>query len=163
MSDEMQRARLSVGGGTVVSIPRGEAEQEKPLIAEEQLAYARVLDSGMKLGLLLLTVTFLVYVLGVLSPHVPVEDLPKYWTLPVKKYLAATGIHAGWGWVSMLGKGDFINFVGIAFLSGVTIVCYLAIAPILFRNKDRTYAWLAIVEVIILTLAASGLLKTGGH
>ncbi len=163
MSDEIQRARLAVGGGTVVPMPRVEVEQEIPVIAEEQLAYARVLDTGMKLGLLLLTATFLVYVLGVMSPHLPVEDLPKYWTMPVKKYLAATGIHAGWGWVLMLGKGDFINFVGIAFLSGVTVVCYLAIAPILFRNKDRTYGWLAIVEVIILTLAASGLLKTGGH
>ena len=63
----------------------------------------------------------------------------------------------------MLGKGDFLNFVGIAFLAGVTIPCYIRIIPILFAKKDTTYAILAIVEVLVLALAASGILKAGGH
>ncbi|HEY6098958.1 MAG TPA: hypothetical protein VIW03_05985 [Anaeromyxobacter sp.] len=134
-----------------------------PPIAEEQLAYAQVLDLGMKLGLLLLLATFLLYVSGLVSPHIPVTELPRYWSLPVKEYLAATGIHTGWSWIHMLGKGDFLNFLGIAFLSGVAIVCYLAISPIFFRKKDTVYGWLAIMEVAVLTLAASGLLKVGGH
>jgi hypothetical protein len=117
----------------------------------------------MKAGLLVLVVTFALYVAGVLTPHLPVEDLPRYWSMPVKDYLAATGIHAGWSWVLMLGKGDFLNFVGIAFLSGVTIACYLVVVPIFFRKKDRVYGWLAVVEVLVLALAASGLLKSGGH
>jgi hypothetical protein len=55
-----------------------------------------------------------------------------------------------------------VNFLGIAFLAGVTIVCYLRIAPILFAKKDPIYGVIALLEVIVLTLAASGLLK-GGH
>jgi hypothetical protein len=140
-----------------------EAEAERPAIAEEQIAYAQVLDLGMKLGLLLLLVTFGIYASGLVSPHVPVADLPRYWSLPVKDYLAATGIERGWSWVGMLGKGDFLNFLGIAFLSGVAIVCYLAVSPIFFRKKDRIYGWLVLVEVGVLTLAASGVLKVGGH
>lgn len=130
---------------------------------EEQLAYARLLDIGMKLGLLSLVITFTIYVLGILTPHVPVNDLPKYWTMPVKEYLHATGIPTGWAWLRMIGKGDFLNFTGIAFLAGVTILCYLRIIPILFRKKDTVYAVLAIVEVLVLVLAASGILKSGGH
>jgi hypothetical protein len=140
-----------------------EAEEEKPVIAEEQLAYAQVLDLGMKLGLLLLVVTFALYVTGLVTPHIPVVDLPRYWSLPVKQYLAATGIHAGWSWLGMLGKGDILNFLGIAFLAAVAMVCYLAITPIFFRKNDRIYGVLAIVEVLVLALAASGLLKVGGH
>ncbi len=140
-----------------------EAEREKPAIAEEQLAYAQVLDVGMKLGLLLLVATFALYVSGLVAPHIPVEDLPRYWSLPVKQYLAATGIHAGWSWLGMLGKGDFLNFLGIAFLAAVAIVCYLAITPIFFRKDDRIYGVLAVVEVLVLVLAASGVLKVGGH
>jgi len=132
-------------------------------MAEEQLAYARLLDAGMKLGLLLLLVTSAAYLLGLVAPHIPVADLPRYWSLPVTKYLAATGIHPGWAWVTMLHKGDFLNFAGIAFLSGVTIVCYVAITPIFFRKKDTVYAWLSVLEVLVLALAASGVLTVGGH
>jgi len=130
---------------------------------EEQLAYAKLLDFGMKLGLLVLIITFIVYLSGILSPYIPVNDLPRYWGMSVHKYLEATGIHPGWTWLGMLGKGDFLNFVGIAFLAGVTILCYLRILPILFRKKDTVYGILAIVEVLVLVLAASGILKAGGH
>ena len=44
--------------------------------------------------------------------------------------LQAADIGTGWSWVSNLGEGDMLNFVGIAFLAGVTIICYLAIVPI---------------------------------
>ena len=132
-------------------------------VTEEQIAYAKILDVGMKLGLLLLVISFALYVFGVLTPHIPLEDLPKCWKLPVKEYLHQTNIHHGWSWLHMLNKGDFLNFVGIAFLSGVSILCYLSIIPTLFRKKDTIYAFLAIAEVLVLTLAASGILKGGGH
>jgi len=136
---------------------------DKLQATEEQIAYAKLLDIGMKLGLLMLLISFTIYVLGIFTPHLPVTDLPKYWSMPVKEYLMATGIHTGWSWIYELGKGDFLNFAGIAFLSGVTILCYIRIIPILFRKKDTVYAVLAIIEVLVLVLAASGLLKTGGH
>ncbi len=162
MSDEVQATEFTVSrGAPVVRIVK--VGTEEPALAEEQLSYAGLLDIGMKLGLLLLVVTFGLYVFGVLSPHLAVEDLPKYWSLPVRDYLAATGIHPGWQWVHMLGRGDFLNFTGIAFLSGVTILCYLAIIPIFLRKKDKIYGLLSVIEVIVLALAASGLLNVGAH
>ena len=131
--------------------------------SEEQVAYAKLLDIGMKVGLIMLVISFIIYLSGVLTPHIPVNDLPKYWSMPVKEYLKATNIHTGWSWIYLLGQGDFLNFVGIAFLSGITIVCYIRIIPILFKKKDTVYAVLAIIEVLVLTLAASGVLKSGGH
>ncbi len=132
-------------------------------VTEEQIAYAKILDLGMKVGLLALVISFGLYVLGIMEPHVPLQDLPKYWKLPVHEYLKQTNIHEGWSWLHMLNKGDFLNFVGIAFLAGVSIICYLSIIPALFRKKDTIYAFLAIAEVVVLVLAASGLLKAGGH
>lgn len=130
---------------------------------EEQISYAKVLDFGMKLGLLVLVITFIIYLTGLLPPHIPTDNLPRYWGMSVHKYLEATGIHPGWTWLGMLSKGDFLNFVGIAFLAGVTILCYLRIIPMLFRKKDTVYGILAILEVLVLILAASGILKAGGH
>lgn len=163
MSDPLQAKDLTARGGALEQPAAIAREAPSAAIAEEQLVYSGVLDVGMKIGMLALILTFSVYVLGALAPHVPVEDLPKVWSLPVKKYLAVTGIHPGWGWLAMLGKADFLNFIGIAFLSGVTIACYLAIIPVFFRKKDATYAWLCIAEVLVLALAASGILKGGGH
>ncbi len=130
---------------------------------EEQIAYARVLDLGMKMGLVAIIVTFMIYLSGVFQPHVPVSELPKTWGMPVKEYLKINNIHTGWSWLRMLGKGDFLNFIAIAFLAGVTIICYVRIIPILFRKKDTVYGLLAILEVLVLVLAASGILKSGGH
>lgn len=130
---------------------------------EEQIAYAKLLDIGMKAGLLMLVVTFIIYLLGILTPYIPVNDLSKYWGLSVYKYLEVTNIHPGWSWLGMLGKGDFLNFTGIAFLAGVTILCYIKIIPTLFRKKDTVYGVIAIIEVLVLALAASGILKSGGH
>jgi phosphoglycerol transferase MdoB-like AlkP superfamily enzyme len=132
-------------------------------VTEEQIAYAKILDLGMKAGLLLLIISFSLYVFGILTPHIPLEDLPKYWKLPVNEYLKQTGIHTGWSWLHLLGQGDFLNFVGIAFLAGVSIICYLRVIPSLFRKGDTIYAFLAIAEVVVLVLAASGVLKAGGH
>jgi len=134
---------------------------EKMKATEEQLAYAKLLDLGMKVGLLTLIITFVIYLTGILAPHVPVNDLPKYWSLPVHSYLEQTGTHSGWTWLGMLNKGDVLNFAGIAFLAAVTLVCYLRIIPIFFRNKDTIYGIIAIIEVLVLALAASGILKAG--
>lgn len=136
---------------------------KKTRATEEQLAYAKLLDSGMKLGLIMLVITFAIYLTGILTPHIPVNDLPKYWGLPVYKYLELTGIHPGWSWLAMMNKGDFLNFFGIAFLAGVTIFCYIRIIPIFFRKKDSIYGVIAMLETIVLALAASGILKSGGH
>ncbi len=131
--------------------------------SEEQMAYAGVLNIGMWLGLAVLVITFFIYISGVLPSYVPIDDLPKYWTMRVHDYNVALHAPTGWGWASLVGKGDYLNFVGIAMLSGLTILCYLVILPILFRKKDTAYAVIAIVEVLVLSLAASGLLKVGGH
>lgn len=136
-------------------------KEAKGLSAQRE--YARVLDIGMKIGLVAIIITFIVYLSGIFTPYIPVNDLPKYWGLSVHKYLEETGIHQGWSWVGMLDKGDFLNFTGIAFLAGVTVICYLRIIPIFFKKKDFVYGIFAIIEVLVLVLAASGLLKVGGH
>jgi hypothetical protein len=131
--------------------------------SEEQMAYAGVLNGGMWLGLAILVITFIIYISGILPSFVPIDDLPKYWTMRVHDYNVALNAPTGWHWTALVGKGDYLNFVGIAMLSGLTILCYMVILPILYRKKDTAYVVLAIVEILVLSLAASGLLKVGGH
>ena len=136
---------------------------------EEQLLYANILSKGMLVGLVLLFVTFALYVFGIMPAAVPLDEIANYWNQPVHDYLVAINTNflhlehlpTGWSWVKLIGKGDFINFIPVAILSGVTIICYIAIVPGLFKRGDKAYAYMALAEVAILTLAASGLLAVG--
>jgi len=129
----------------------------------EQVVYAKILEKGMLFGLAILFVTFTLYTFGIMKPYIPLDAISRYWGVNVSDYLHQTGIHPGWSWVFMLGYGDFINFIGIAILAGVTVICYLAIIPALLRKKDTVYAILALLEAMVLSLAASGILGSGGH
>ena len=146
-----------------------DSEEDVQKTQSEQLLYARVLELGMYFGLVILFITFGLYVSGILEPVVPLEQISSYWHHGVHDYLEAVNrdhLHmehppTGWMWVTMLGKGDFLNFVGIAILGGITILCYLAIVPTLWRKRDFAYLAMALVEVFVLSLAASGILVVG--
>lgn len=143
------------------------AERTSP--TQEQMAYSKLLDTSMKYGLTLVIATFLVYMFSIvvptriLSSHVAVNDLSKYWALPVHEYLRQANIKDGWAWLGMINQADFLNFVGIVFLSGITLICYARIIPIIWRQRDYVYTAIAVFEVLVLTLAASGILTAGGH
>lgn len=128
----------------------------------EQVLYAGVLAKGMYVGLACLFVTFALYVFGFMGPCIPLDELPREWTKNVDEYLAGAGIEAGWSWVGMLRYGDFVNFLGIAILAGVTVLSYLVIIPLLIKSRDLIYAVLAAIEVLVLVAAASGIIA-GGH
>ncbi len=140
-------------------------------VSDEQLLYARILAAGMYTGLVTLLVTFAIYLTGAMEPAVPISELPRYWTMDVQTYLHTVNAeylhreHAltGWWWVSALGSGDFLTWSGIALLACVTPVCFSGIVPMLVRRRDWIYAAIAVTEVAILALAASGVLTAGGH
>ena len=131
--------------------------------SEEQKRYAAVLGFLMKIGFGLIVVTFILYLIGVPKPHVPLNEISKYWGLKGDKYLEAVGVEKGWSWVTRLGEGDFLNFAPIALLASITAICYLTIIPIFIKKRDMIYAVLAALEVIVLVLAASGIIPSGGH
>lgn len=129
----------------------------------EQKLYARILQIGAYSGLLLLIITYSMYVMGIFEPHVPIEKVVANWHLGIHDYLAATNSPQGWDWVALLGKGDFMNFFGLALLALLTIVCYAVLIPGYLRCGDKAYTFFTIAEIIVLSLAASGLMGSGGH
>jgi len=127
----------------------------------EQLAYADLLDIGSRIGRYLLAVTFILYVLGITPAKVPLSELPRYWSMAADQYSKLAGVGTGWNWLTLIGYGDYLNFLGIAFLSGLTIACYLRVLPFSLRRRDFASGAVLVLEVILLSLAASGLLAAG--
>lgn len=131
--------------------------------SREQIIYANLLIIGVWAGIFILVVTYATYVIGILPAHVEMSLIPGLWGKGVGEYLEVTHSPHGWGWIGFLHKGDFLNYVGFAFLALMTIICYLVLVRGYSRQRDWIFTAIAVLEVVVLTLAASGILVTGGH
>ena len=127
-----------------------------------QEAYARWLDAGTRIAFAATLVAFVLYAGAVVPSFVPLEALPQLWGLPVDQYLERTGAPAGWAWLALIGFSDYVSLACIALIGLVTVLCYLAILPMLLRLGDRLQASLVIAQAVVLLIAASGVLA-GGH
>jgi len=136
-------------------------EEPKLEAGPEQILYASILEKGMFIGLVILFITFALYAFGVMKPYIPLNEVSHYWGMNVHAYLEHANIKPGWSWAGMLQYGDFINCIGVAVRAGGSIICYLAIIPTLLKNNDKVYALLALLEALVLSLAASGILAVG--
>lgn len=128
----------------------------------EASRYALLLDWGTRVGVLALFLSFAAYLTGLLPPHVPLEDLPGLWNLPVDAYLQRTDTPTGWGWLALAHKGDMANLIGIALLAGCSMAPLLGLIPLYLKRRDHAYAVICCLVAAVVLLAASGVL-TGGH
>ena len=79
------------------------SEQDKISVkaSGEQMLYANLLNKGMIVGIVVLLLTYAVYVSGMLPTFIPVEDVPKYWGMSVASYTHELGAPTGWGWARL--------------------------------------------------------------
>lgn len=131
-----------------------------PAQGREQLAYARILDWGVGIGLVVLVATFAIAAFGLLPALVPPERLPALWSQPAASFIAQTGVPRGWGWLAHLGHGDMLGHAGIAILAGISTLGLLLLVPMSIADGDRLFALICVIETAILVLASSGWL---GH
>jgi hypothetical protein len=122
------------------------------------LVYARILAWGTRLGLTLLVLAFAAYATGLVAPHVPIEEMAKLWSSPAPGYLQASGLQPGWDWARFIHRADMLSLAAMAFLASCSIICLAAAAGIFFQIGERPVAIICLVEIVVLALAASGLL-----
>jgi hypothetical protein len=129
-----------------------------------QLKYAKLLDRGSSFGMCFLGISYLLYLTGILPSYVPPEKMHAYCSVSCSELVQVLDMPTGWAWLSFIGRADFLGLLGIAFLAGLTIIGYLIfLLPEFIRERDIPYAVMAAAEVLLLALAASGLLAAGLH
>ncbi len=129
----------------------------------EQIRYANILFVGAWSGILLMTITYILYVTGIIEPHIDIAVVTRNWGTGVNDFIQVTHAPHGWDWACLLDKGDYLNFLGIVLLAGLTIFCYLFLVIGYARTKDWIYFSICVMEIVVLTVAASGILGSGGH
>jgi hypothetical protein len=129
----------------------------------EQIIYANLLIIGVWAGIIILATTYAIYLTGALPSHIDISTIPSVWGKGVNEFLEITHSPHGWGWVPLLTKGDFLNYTGFVLLALMTIVCYLVLVRGYIRQKNWIFAVIAVLEIVVLSVAASGILGSGGH
>jgi hypothetical protein len=144
------------------SDPSDARPEQPPGQPPEQLRYARWLEWGARIGIVVLVLSFGLYLLGALPSKVPPHQLSTVWGLPLAQYLQATQAPTGWAWLGRLGYADTLPLLGIALLAGASVPALLAQIPTAWRRGDPVFAGLCLAAAGVIVLAASGWL-TGGH
>jgi hypothetical protein len=126
--------------------------------APEQLRYARVLGAGARISQVLLAVSFLLYLSGIREPLIAVDQLPRYWGLPLAQFVKATNAPTGWAWFALIGKSDMLNLLGLAVLAGVPAFSSLAVLPIFARRGEIGLFAITALQIVVLIVSASNIL-----
>lgn len=159
----MSKANIKVADHGPVKKAEDKKDLQRIEVPQEQIKYANLLLYGAWSGIAILAVTFFMYMSGFMKAFVDPSQVPQYWGMKVSDYLHATNSPHGWAWLKMTGYGDFVNFIGISLLGLLTIGGYLILLPAYLKKKDRAYVAIVITELVVLSVAASGILGVSGH
>jgi hypothetical protein len=131
--------------------------------SQDQIIYANLLVVGVWVGIVIMFVTYSIYLFELLPAHVDTSLIANVWNKGVGEYLEITRSPHGWGWVWLLAKGDFLNYIGFTLLGMMTLLCFIVLLRGYLRQKNWIFSIIAFLEILVLSLAASGILGTGGH
>ena len=131
---------------------------KKVRVSPGKLRYATTLFYLSAASFIIMLVTYFLYVFGVTTPLVPLDEMPKLWVHSAPEYLAKAHIPQGWGWIRLLSRGDMANFIGIALLASITLICYVQLVWSFVKSKEKIMVAIAVLEIIVLVTAASGIL-----
>lgn len=132
-----------------------------PPLDPEQAVYARWLARGNQVALVVMLAGFAAYLAGLWSPLVHRRELAGLWHLSARDYLQHTGVPTGWGWFDQLAHSDMATLLGIALLAACSLPALLMVALHYWRRGERLAGGLALLQIAVLVLAASGVIGAG--
>jgi len=122
--------------------------------------YANAFDLYGKIAFVLILLTFLIYIFQIFEPQIPIEKVAKLWSMSSSEFSRAIDSNnLNWAWVKLLSKSDYMNYLAVIFLATIAVIANFRILPILLIEKDYKLAVISLLQIIVIILAASGILK----
>lgn len=114
------------------------------------------MELGVRTGLAALALAYLAYITGILRPHVSIECIVANWHRPAQELTVSCKLYTGWSWLLAFREGDYLSLILIAGLASVTGWCVVRLMPFLVRERDVPMFLVALAQLAVLILAASG-------
>ncbi len=128
------------------------AKTDKP-----QRVYAAVLAWVSICGLVILGLSYIVYLSHLIPLSVPIEAVADNWHLSAEELNAKLHLPQGWDWMADLLHGDIMSFASVIFLAGGTFACLAAVAVAFIRERDVAYSIIVLLQIGVLLAAAAGI------
>lgn len=134
------------------------SEKNDPFVEPVQIAYARLLGVAVLAGFVFLFAGFVLYSAGVPASGTPIDEVPELWHLSAEEFAERTSRELGWRWVRDIGQGDLLAFAAVVYFPSATLVVILIGGLLFARHKNTSYAIIAVLEAVVLLVAATGVL-----
>ncbi len=120
--------------------------------------FSAVIDAGSKIGLSATIISFILYLGNLIPSQVPIDRLSSLWVLPLGEFKQAAGIETKpWYWLGGFRFSDGLATISICFLAVLIGIAYAYSAYTFSKERSRTYAIMAVLEVILILAAMAGL------
>ena len=133
--------------------------EEQRYASETQLILAGLYRYIAIVGFVIIAAAFILYVSGLLPGNVPVEEVKSYWHLDAGGYAAETGTPFGWDILKSLFRGESLSLGSLVFMAVAVIVGLIIMIAAFMKKGDRVFALVALLQTIVLVLAASGVVS----
>ena len=128
---------------------------------DPQTVFARNLRWVSVTGLIIITASFVLYILNLLPQRVPLETVTQNWHLSSREFIEKLEFENGWNWIRYLSYSDILCFASIVFMAFGTPVSLVAVSGVFFIQGDRHYGIIAFLQFLVLCFAASGVAGFG--
>lgn len=132
-----------------------------PPVDEVQLVYASLLVWFVRIALVTLFATFILYAAGVVGSAIDIADVPNRWHLSAGEYAIATQTEAGWSWLGSLDQGRMLSLAALVLFPAGTMILTAVAVVLYLRSRLPAYALITFIQVIVFAVAASGVLSSG--
>lgn len=129
--------------------------------SEELDRYATVVRFGSLIALGVIVIAFILDMTGLVPPAVPHEVVMANWGKSHEAYAAATGRPIGWASLVGVAHADVATMAGIVMLLLLSITALASVLPIAVRKRDWLFGTMAVVQILVILLAAAGVLAGG--
>ncbi len=130
-----------------------------------QLVYAKTLDYVAHSIIVVMAIGYFLYLTQLLPLSVPIETIAGNWHLSAAKLQAKLNLSCGWDCFTApagIIHGDILSYISVIFLSLSTLICLASAVAAFISEKKYLYSTIAILQVLVLLVAASGIMS-GGH
>jgi hypothetical protein len=129
-----------------------------------QLAYAKTLDFVSHAIIVVMAAGYAFYLLRLLPNTIPIELIARNWGLNSSDLRSQLHHHCGWSCFSSIPAllhGDALSYASVIFLSMATMLCLITALFAFLAEKNRIFMVMAIMQILVLGVAASGVFATG--